>query len=108
MNVITMIGSTRFSNEMLIKAWELAKVGNVVLTWHIFPENYTINFEDKKYIADQENVKDIIEKIHLQKIDMSNEVFIMNVNGYIGKDTLYELEYAIKRGKKITFHESHW
>jgi hypothetical protein len=44
--------------------------------------------------------------IHKQRIDMSDEIFVINVGGYIGKNTKSEIEYAIKKGKKVNYLES--
>ncbi len=37
---------------------------------------------------------------------MSDEIFVINKNGYIGSDTEFEIEYALKIGKKINYFES--
>jgi hypothetical protein len=45
------------------------------------------------------------DELHLRKIDLCDEVFILNVGGYIGKSTLSEIEYATKIGKPIYYLE---
>lgn len=44
--------------------------------------------------------------MHKQKIDMSNEIYVINVGGYIGESTKNEIEYAKARGKRISYLES--
>lgn len=51
------------------------------------------------------DAKRIFDKIHLDKINLSDEVLVLNVNGYIGESTKKELEYAIKKSKKIRYLE---
>lgn len=41
--------------------------------------------------------------MHKRKIDMSDEIFVINVDGYIGDSTRSEIEYAKLCGKKIRF-----
>ncbi len=102
--VITLCGSTRFTEEMLIKQWELTKQGYVVLSWCALPESYSRN-EDKTHIGDQEGVKGIVDRVHFRKIDLSDEILVINIGGYIGESTLNEINYAYSRGKLIKYLE---
>ena len=43
--------------------------------------------------------------MHKRKIDMADEIFVINVNGYIGDSTKSEIEYANKTGKKVNYLE---
>ena len=36
---------------------------------------------------------------------MSDEIYVINVNGYIGESTRSEIEYAISTGKKVNYLE---
>ncbi len=47
-----------------------------------------------------------LDELHLRKIDMADEVLILNVNGYIGESTARELAYAREHGKIIRSLES--
>ena len=38
-------------------------------------------------------------------IDMADEIFVINVGGYIGESTKSEIEYAKDTGKKINYLE---
>ena len=100
--VITLCGSTRFTREMLIKQWEFTKAGNVVLSWCALPDDY-FQGEDKTHIGDQEGVKEIVDEVHKRKIDLSDEIFVLNIGGYIGESTRNEINYAGKQGKLIKY-----
>lgn len=102
--IICLCGSTRFTELMLVKQWELTKQGCVVLSWCALPDSY-FQGEDKTHIGDQEGVKEIVDEVHLRKIDLADEVLILNVGGYIGESTQNELNYAKKQGKIIKFIE---
>ena len=49
--------------------------------------------------------KEMLDDMHKRKIDMADEIFVINVNGYIGESTKSEIEYAIKNNKKVEFLE---
>ena len=105
--VICLCGSTRFTPEMLITQWNFTKQGYVVLSWCALPDNY-FQSEDKTHIGDQEGVKEIVDRVHLRKIDLSDEVFVLNIGGYIGESTKNEVAYALSLGKDIRFLEPEW
>ena len=50
--------------------------------------------------------KEMLDDIHKRKIDMSDEIFVINVDGYIGESTRSEIEYAAAHGKSIRYLES--
>lgn len=102
--VITLCGSTRFTHEMLIRQWELTKQGNIVLSWCALPDDY-FEGDDKTHIGDKEGVKEIVDEVHMRKIDLSGRVHIMNIGGYIGEGTANEIRYAKSKGKVITYEE---
>ena len=49
--------------------------------------------------------KEMLDDMHKRKIDMADEIFVINKNGYIGSSTLSEIEYAKKTGKIIKYLE---
>lgn len=102
--IICLCGSTRFTELMLIKQWELTKQGYIVLSWCALPDSY-FKGKDKHHIGDQEGVKKIVDEVHLRKIDLADEVFVLNVCGYIGESTRNEIMYAKKTGKRVKFLE---
>jgi hypothetical protein len=102
--VICLCGSTRFTEQMLIKQWELTKQGYIVLSWCALPNSY-FKSDDCFHVGDKEGVKELVDEIHKRKIDLSDEVLILNIGGYIGESTRSELNYAISHGKKIIFME---
>jgi len=89
---------------MLVEQWELTKKGFIVLSWCALPDSYPRG-EDRNHIGDQEGVKELVDEIHLRKIDLAEEVFILNVGGYVGESTQRELDYARKKKKVIRFLE---
>jgi hypothetical protein len=45
------------------------------------------------------------DELHKRKIDICDEVFVLNVNGYIGNSTRSEIDYALSIGKPVSFLE---
>ena len=50
-------------------------------------------------------VKEMLDDMHLRKIDLADEVFVINVGGYIGESTRREIAYAEETGKTIKYLE---
>ena len=50
--------------------------------------------------------KEMLDDMHKRKIDIADEIFVINVGGYIGDSTKSEIEYAIKCGKKVNYLEN--
>jgi hypothetical protein len=52
---------------------------------------------------DSGEIKQNLNTIHFQKIDLADEIFVINVGGYIGESTRKEIIYAIKQGKTVNY-----
>lgn len=94
--IITLCGSSRFKDDILNTYKKLTLQDNIVLFDAIFNQN-ELNLSD--------NEKQLIDKNHKQKILMSDEIFVINKNGYIGKSTKSEIEFAKKLNKPIKYME---
>ena len=75
MKIITICGSLKFENEMKNVSEKLSLEGNCVLSV-IYPTK-----EKEKYTKEE---IELLGKEHLKKIDISNAIFVINKNGYIG------------------------
>ena len=98
--VITLCGSTRFKEEFLEAQKRLTLEGNVVITVGLFGHSG----DD---VVWTEGVKDMLDRQHLAKIDLADEIYVINVGGYIGDSTRREIAYAEYKGKSITYLESY-
>ncbi len=62
------------------------------------------------YSGDEEvnkaGIKEMLDDMHKRKIDMAYKIFVINKNGYIGSSTKSEIEYVIKKGKKVYYMEN--
>ena len=49
--------------------------------------------------------KVMLDDMHKCKIDMADEIYVINVDGYIGDRTRSEIECSRKTGKKVRYLE---
>ena len=96
-NIITLCGSIKFKNEFIKVQERLTLEGNIVFTPNFF------NSIKKEEI--NEKIKKMLDEMHRQKIDMSDEIYVINLGGYIGESTKSEIEYAKAKGKEISYLE---
>lgn len=95
--VVTICGSLKFKKEMMQVAEELEiKKGYSVIQ--------CVYFENTNW-SDYDIDEDEFEKLHLKKILISDAIFVVNVNGYIGESTKKEIEYAKSLNKEILYLE---
>ena len=94
--VITLCGSTRFKEEFYQIQKELTLQGNIVISVGLFGHS-----GDNEVWT--EGTKEMLDDMHKRKIDMADEIFVINVDGYIGSSTKSEIEYAIKHNKKVNY-----
>lgn len=96
--VITLCGSTKFKDEFFREQKRLTLEGNIVISVGLFDHS-----GDNEVWTD--NTKIMLDDMHKRKIDMADEIFVINKNGYIGESTKSEIEYAKKRNKKVNYME---
>ena len=106
--IVCFCGSSRFIEQFGIFMWEYEKAGNIALGLHWLPPSYFDELNRPAaddHQAEAEGLAEKMDELHLRKIDLADEVFILNVGGYIGESTRNEIEYAKKLGKKIKYLE---
>ena len=103
--VITLCGSTRFKDEFMRVQKELTLKGNIVISVGLFGHSGDNEVWENMDEGTMTKTKEMLDDIHKRKIDMSDEIFVINVNGYIGESTKSEIEYAIKNNKKVNYLE---
>ena len=100
--VVCLCGSTRFWKSFQEINLRETRAGKIVLsigaatgsdTEHLASGAITV--EDKQRFDD----------LHRRKIDISDEVLVLNIGGYIGESTRGEIEYATELGKQVNYLE---
>ena len=96
--IVTLCGRTRFKDQFLETQKRLTLEGCIVISVGLFGHS-----------GDEEvwkpGTKEMLDDMHLRKIDLADEIFVINVGGYIGESTRREIAYAEKTGKKVRYLE---
>jgi hypothetical protein len=103
--VITLCGSTRFKDEFMKVQKELTLKGNIVISVGLFGHSGDNEVWENMDEGTLTKTKKMLDDMHKRKIDMADEIYVINVGGYIGNSTKSEIEYAIKNGKKVNYLE---
>lgn len=103
--VITLCGSTRFKDEFMKVQKDLTLKGNIVISVGLFSHSGDDEVWENMDEGTLTKTKEMLVDMHKRKIDMADEIFVINVGGYIGDSTKYEIEYATKTGKKVNYLE---
>ena len=96
--VVTLCGSTRFKEEFLAEQKRLTLEGNIVISVGLFGHS-----GDNEVWT--EGTKEMLDDMHKRKIDMADEIFVINVGRYIGSSTASEIAYAHATGKTVHYLE---
>lgn len=96
--IVTLCGSTKFKKEFEEIAQKLALEGHAVLSVNMFAHADNIELTaEQKIMLDNE---------HKEKINISDAIFVINKDGYIGESTFSEIDWAQRMKKQIYFLEN--
>lgn len=96
MKVVTLCGSMKFQSDMMELAEKLAREGECVLT-----PVYMV-------MKDREFSEEEVKRLKLEqfkRIELADEIFVVNVDGYVGESTIAEIEFAERNGKMVRWME---
>lgn len=100
--VVCLCGSTKFIDAFQKAEFDETLAGRIVLTIGCDAKSDSELFHG----AEGERVKERLDELHKRKIDLADEVLVLNVGGYIGNSTRSEIDYAMESGKPIRYLES--
>jgi hypothetical protein len=103
--IITLCGSTKYPEEFMRVMMEETLKGNLVISVGMFGHS-DIPPGAKEATADGDEsteVKQMLDRLHLRKIDLADKIIVINPGGYIGSSTRREIEYASGLGKEIEY-----
>ena len=103
--VVTLCGSTKFKDEFMREQKRLTLEGNIVISVGLFGHSGDNEVWESMDEGTLTKTKEMLDDMHKRKIDMADEVFVINKGGYIGSSTRSEIEYAISTGKKVEYME---
>lgn len=97
--VVCLCGSTRFWEAFRDVGLDLTMAGIIVLSIGIAaPDSMVLANPESVQGKDQ---KTMLDGLHKRKIDIADEILVLNVDGYIGDSTRGEIAHAEKRGKPV-------
>lgn len=100
--VVCFCGSSRFVDIMAIISWLVERdEEKITMGLHLLPSWYPDIVED--HLAESEGVAEQMDELHLRKIDLADEVYVINWNDYIGESTRKEIDYSITHKKPIRY-----
>lgn len=108
--IVCLCGSTRFYEYFQRANYEETMAGNIILSVGFY-RDYAESIEKHRHIFHGENIgctpaqKIALDELHKRKIDIADEVFVLNVGGYVGESTRGEIDYALAHGKPIRYLE---
>lgn len=100
--VICLCGSTKFKDAINAANTRLTLEGNLVVSLGLFGHT---DLPDVDWTTGGSELKRMLDELHKRKIDLADEVFVVNVGGYIGESTRGEIDYAAARGKTVRYLE---
>ena len=103
--VITFCGSTRFKDAFMEAQKRLTLEGNIVISVGLFGHSGDNEVWENMDEGTLTKTKEMLDDMHKRKIDMADEIFVINVGGYIGSSTRSEIVYAEAAGKPVRYLE---
>lgn len=103
--IITLCGSTRFKDEFMEVNKQLTLKGNIVISVGLFGHSGDQEVWENMDEGTLTRTKEMLDDMHKRKIDLADEIFVINVGGYIGESTKSEIAYALQTGKKVNYLE---
>ena len=100
--IVVMCGSSKFVDIMAVAEWfierdELA----ITIGLNLLPSWYPDCPPD--HLAEHEGCDKEMDELHLRKIDLADEIFVVDWEGYIGDSTRNEINYATEKGVEIRY-----
>ena len=103
--VVTLCGSTRFTDAFTEVQKRLTLQGYIVISVGLFGHSGDSEVWENMDEGTLTATKEMLDDMHKRKIDMADEIYVINVGGYVGSSTRSEIEYAKAHGKTVRFLE---
>lgn len=121
--IVCLCGSTRFYEAFQKANYDETMAGRIVLSVGHYPHVSKRRVIVDGCMGEQEVTVDVVQNhgesvgctpeqkialdvLHKQKIDLADEILVLNVGGYIGSSTRSEIMHAIMRGKLVRWLET--
>lgn len=102
--IVCLCGSTRFYKAFMQANYNETMAGRIVLSIGFYMHASEEAHGETIGCTPEQKVK--LDELYLRKIDLADEILVINVNGYIGEGTANEIAYTKRRGKPIRWLET--
>jgi hypothetical protein len=99
--IVCLCGSTRFRDEFTEANCRETMLGSIVLSVGFFVHSQGSESGESMVCSSEEKIR--LDWLHRRKIDLCDEVLVLNVGGYIGSSTASEIAYAKEIGRPIRY-----
>lgn len=102
--IVCLCGSTRFKDAFDEANYHQTMAGKIVLSVGFYMHATGNRHGDGIGATPEQKIA--LDELHKRKIDLADEVLVLNVGGYIGESTRSEIHYALEHGKQVRFLEN--
>lgn len=102
--IVCLCGSTRFWRTFQRAGLDETMAGRIVLSIGAATgtdDEHFGNLPREEY----DRIKEMLDTLHLRKIDLADEILVLNEQGYVGESTAREIAYAYRLGKRVRWLE---
>lgn len=99
--IVCLCGSTRFRDAYTTANYLETLSGRIVLS--VGFQHHKQEGESVEQVGTDQDIKKRLDELHKRKIDLCDEVLVLNVGGYIGESTASEIAYAKELGRPIRY-----
>jgi len=102
--IVCLCGSTRFGEAFQEANLRETLAGRIVLSIGCDTKSDSELWSGSPEEAAQ--IKAALDELHKRKIDLADEILVLNVGGYVGESTRSEIAYAEQHGKYVRYLEA--
>jgi hypothetical protein len=96
--IVCLCGSTRFSDAFRKANFDETLAWKIVLS-------VGCDFKSDEALGLTQADKNRLDELHLEKINLADEILVLNQGGYVGQSTSREICYANRHGKLVRWLE---
>lgn len=107
--VVVLCGSSRYTDIMAVCSWLIEREEKAItMGLHLLPIWYTSPTGElpEHHLAEHEGCADEMDQLHMRKIDLADEIFVVNYSDYVGNSTKNEIAYAKATNKPVRWFTS--
>lgn len=104
--VVCLCGSSRFWHHYQLANYRETMAGRIVLTIGHYPHSPGQAHGESVGCTPEQKVE--LDRLHCEKIDLADEILVLDIGGYIGESTRREIGHAVATGKVIRYASAEW